>query len=163
MLNLVPVKESEIYQLAEMASKIWHEYFPSVISEAQIDYMVERFQSAPAMRDQISNHNYHYYFIKFDGIRIGYTALVPEGDALFISKLYLSRAYRGRGLGTEAIKSIFGICLDKGYRSAYLTVNRGNAMAIRAYERNGFRTVRSQATDIGRGFVMDDYVMEKVF
>ncbi len=37
------------------------------------------------------------------------------------------------------------------------------SQAIRAYERNGFRTVRSQVADIGRGFVMDDYVMEKVF
>ena len=48
-------------------------------------------------------------------------------------------------------------------RSAYLTVNRGNAKAIRAYERNGFKVVRTQVTDIGNGFVMDDYVMEKVF
>ena len=163
MLSLEPVRESEIDELADMAGAIWHEYFPAILSDEQIDYMVDRFQSAHAMRDQITNHDYHYFFLTYGGIRIGYTALVPEGDALFISKLYLARDYRGRGLGTEAIKSIFGICSDKGFRRAYLTVNRGNAKAIRAYERNGFRTVRSQVADIGRGFVMDDYVMEKVF
>jgi hypothetical protein len=42
-------------------------------------------------------------------------------------------------------------------------VNKGNEKAIRSYERNGFVKVRSQVADIGKGFVMDDYVMEKVF
>ena len=32
--------------------------------------------------------------------------------------------------------------------------------AIGAYRRAGFREVRAQVTDIGGGYVMDDYVME---
>ena len=163
MLSLERVDYSQIDSLAEMADGIWHEYFPFILSEEQIDYMVEKFQSADAMRQQVSEKGYQYYFIVSDGETIGYTGLVPEGQTLFISKVYLRKEHRGKGLGTQAIKCIFDICSKEGFRSAYLTVNKGNAKAIRAYERNGFRTVRSQVADIGRGFVMDDYVMEKVF
>ena len=163
MLSLVPVSGTEIPELAAMADTIWHEYFHCILTREQIDYMVDRFQSEHAMREQVSEHGYQYFFITSDGERIGYTGIVPEGDRLFISKVYLKAEHRGKGLGTQAIKSIFRICEDKGYRSAYLTVNRGNRKAITAYERNGFKAIRTQVTDTGRGFVMDDYVMEKVF
>ena len=42
----------------------------------------------------------------------------------------------------------------------YLTVNKGNELAIRAYEGTGFETIDAVVTDIGEGFVMDDYIME---
>lgn len=43
----------------------------------------------------------------------------------------------------------------------YLTVNRENAGSIAAYLAMGFRKVREQVTDIGEGYVMDDFIMEK--
>ena len=45
----------------------------------------------------------------------------------------------------------------------YLTVNKGNDLGIRAYKGTGFQIVEAVVTDIGEGFVMDDYVMEKRF
>jgi ribosomal protein S18 acetylase RimI-like enzyme len=42
-----------------------------------------------------------------------------------------------------------------------LTVNKNNVNAIKAYEKMGFRNVGSLVQDIGDGFVMDDYAMEK--
>ena len=40
-------------------------------------------------------------------------------------------------------------------------VNRNNAIAIRAYQNNGFTVICEQKSDIGNGFFMDDFVMEK--
>ena len=52
--ELRPVETTEeIKALADMAEKIWHEFFPGIISEEQINYMVDKFQSAHAMTDQI--------------------------------------------------------------------------------------------------------------
>jgi RimJ/RimL family protein N-acetyltransferase len=42
-----------------------------------------------------------------------------------------------------------------------LRVNKRNAPAIRSYLRAGFRFTEDIVSDIGSGFVMDDYVMEK--
>ena len=43
----------------------------------------------------------------------------------------------------------------------WLTVNKHNDGSIAAYRRFGFRTVREETTEIGCGYVMDDYIMEK--
>ena len=161
MLNLRPASSSDIPELASLASGIWHEYFPCILTEGQIDYMVGMFQSEHAMREQVSGKGYRYYFLVDGGTVVGYTGLVPEGDRLFISKLYLRKESRGKGLGSQALKLIFELCQREGFGSAYLTVNRNNSVAIRAYERNGFVTVRTQVADIGNGYVMDDFVMEK--
>ena len=42
----------------------------------------------------------------------------------------------------------------------YLTVNKNNTSAINAYKKWGFITEKEACTDIGNGFVMDDYIMK---
>jgi ribosomal protein S18 acetylase RimI-like enzyme len=46
-------------------------------------------------------------------------------------------------------------------RRLILSVNKRNTKAITAYQRNGFVIADSVVTDIGDGFVMDDYIMTK--
>ena len=46
---------NEIQKLARLAEVIWHEHFPGLISEEQINYMVAQFQSESAIRDQLEN------------------------------------------------------------------------------------------------------------
>ena len=43
----------------------------------------------------------------------------------------------------------------------YLTVNKHNELGIRAYRGKGFETIDAVETDIGHGFIMDDYIMER--
>ena len=51
--------------------------------------------------------------------------------------------------------------LKNGKKAIWLTVNKYNDHTIDVYRHRGFQTVRSQVSDIGNGYVMDDYVMEK--
>ncbi len=145
-----------------MADEVWHEYFPCILTDEQIDYMVDRFQSERAMREQVSEKGYRYAFIMDGEVRVGYTGISVSGGKLFISKLYLLKENRGRGFGTAALNMLFDIAREEGLGSVYLTVNKYNDRAIRTYESNGFERIQSIVTDIGEGFVMDDYVMEKV-
>ena len=93
----------------------------------------------------------------------GYVALVPrQADSrLQISKLYLRKPWRGRGLGSAILARIAAISEELGYTRLYLTVNKHNAPAIAAYEKLGFTRTGELVTDIGGGFVMDDYEMQK--
>jgi ribosomal protein S18 acetylase RimI-like enzyme len=78
-----------------------------------------------------------------------------------LDKIYVRYDLRGKGYGSLLIRHIEQRARAAGYRSIYLQVNKRNASAIRAYERNGF-IIRAAATfDIGNGFIMDDYVMAK--
>lgn len=50
-INIVECKnEDDLKEIAILAEKIWHEFFPGIISEAQIDYMVDKFQSFDACK-----------------------------------------------------------------------------------------------------------------
>lgn len=161
-LNFIPViTKKQMVDLAEMAKRIWNEYFISILSQDQIDYMVDRFQSAPAIEDQIHNHDYQYLVLNHKGVNIGYTAIKEEADTLFLSKLYIKEEYRGLGFSSETFAFLEGMCIRMKLRAIWLTVNRFNQDTIHIYEKKGFKTMRTQVTDIGEGYVMDDFVMEK--
>ena len=49
-----------------------------------------------------------------------------------------------------------------GKKSVYLTVNKHNDRAVAVYKKIGFELTDSVVTDIGSGFVMDDYIFTYV-
>lgn len=161
-LSFMPViSKEQISHLAGIANQVWHEHFISILSMDQIDYMVDKFQSVPAITDQIENQSYQYFLLDINGVCIGYTGIKPDGDKLFLSKLYLLKEYRGKGYASQAFEFLEGLCLGMGWNTIWLTVNRFNDNTIKVYEKKGFETIRTQVADIGNGFVMDDYIMEK--
>ena len=161
--ELVAVEDADsIARLARLAAGIWHEYFPPIIGQQQVDYMVERFQSEPALTAQIAD-GYRYFFIRRDDRDIGYAGLVYDDNdrSLQISKLYLSVDARGGGNGRAALGLVADFARGLGAGSLWLTVNKHNDGAIGFYEKMGFEKTESLVMDIGGGFVMDDYRMEK--
>lgn len=149
-------KANDIKELASLASSIWHEYWTCILTPEQIDYMVENFQSEKAIKNQIENENYTYYFIIKDGAKAGYFGISDKKEYLFLSKLYLKKEYRHQGLGKKAFEKIKELANDKPIR---LTVNKYNTNTINAYKKWGFEIIDAVVTDIGSGFVMDDYIM----
>jgi len=153
--------EDEVVSLAELASEVWHEYFIAIISIEQINYMLEKFQSVAAISDQISNQGYEYFFMNVDGQRVGYVGIRQAEGKLFLSKFYIHSEHRGKGYASQAMKHLVDICTERKLAAIWLTVNRYNHDTIAIYEKKGFKTVRTQVADIGNGYVMDDYIMEK--
>lgn len=146
--------------LANLASEIWHEYWPIILSQEQIDYMVEKFQSPAVMQSQIENDRYIYNILEDRDNFIGYFGICPKDDYLFLSKLYIKKDFRRLGCGRLAFNKIKQMSLELGKKKIQLTVNKNNINTIKAYEKWGFKTIDSVVTDIGYGFVMDDYIME---
>ncbi len=159
MTKFIKVKKEDIKELASLASAIWHEYWPVLLTPEQIDYMVENFQSENAINNQYDNENYTYYFIRENNKNIGYFGVSAKQDYLFLSKLYISKDYRAKGLGTMAFEKIKEIAQNQNYKKIQLTVNKHNENTIKAYLKWGFKIIDSVVTDIGSGFVMDDYIM----
>ncbi len=154
--------EDQIKKLAEVANVVWHDAFKDIITLAQIEYMIEKFQSFNALSEAINKNNYEYYFIKDDDKILGYTGLKPENGKLFLSKLYILREYRGKQVASKAFGFIENLAGKKNLKAVWLTVNRNNNHAIEVYKHKGFVVTRTQVADIGNGFVMDDYIFEKV-
>ena len=160
------VSDEQLTELSAMAYDIWREFFPAVISTEQIEYMLEKFQSPQAMIKQTAEEGYHYYMVKVGSEQAGYFAvckkdtgmkLMPE-NALFLSKFYLKKEMRGKGIASLMFKEIRRIARKEGCELIWLTVNKGNEHAISVYKKFGMRIIRDQTADIGSGFVMDDHV-----
>lgn len=142
---------------ASIAYDIWHEYFPVLLSNEQIDYMLEKFCSFEAMQKNIAE-GYIYYIISRNGCDIGYTAIKPEKDnTLFLSKIYIYKDHRGKGFSRSVIEFHKQFCKNNGLNAIRLTVNKYNLDSIAIYEKLGFKRTGEGVADIGGGFVMDDY------
>ena len=153
----------EIEEVAALATEIWNEYFPSIIGQAQVDYMLRKFQSVDAIHRQIRRDRYEYFLVGPPDSRLGYFAIVPlEGEcSMQLSKLYLRRSARGRGLGGRIVEWLEAQCRLRRLEKLWLTVNKDNRASIDFYESAGFKTESASVFDIGDGFIMDDYVMAK--
>lgn len=164
--NFQPVTTPEQQEeLAQLAGAIWHEYWDSRLGVEQTTYMVEQFQSLDAIRRDMAENGYEYWFVRAadDNRVVGYTGghVEPETNRYFISKIYLKAEERGKHFSSAVARFFDSVCREQGLGAMYLTVNKHNELGMRAYRANGFETIDAVVKDIGHGFVMDDYIMER--
>lgn len=150
----------QLHEIANLAEIIWHEHFIPIIGKEQVEYMVDKFQSFPALKEQVTN-GYEYYQIIDNGELCGYCGIHQEEDGrLFLSKLYLKKEARGRHLATQAFEFLKNLCKERHLSSIWLTCNKHNENTLAVYRHLGFKTIAAQEADIGNGFIMDDYILE---
>lgn len=152
----------EINAISTLAEEIWHQHFTPIIGENQVNYMVEKFQSYPALKNQIEKDGYEYFQIYTDNSFAGYTGVHQDRDALFLSKLYIHKNYRGHHLATKAFEFLIDLCKERGLKKIWLTCNKHNDNTLKIYHHLGFKVTDEQVADIGNGFVMDDYILTYV-
>ncbi len=162
-LLIAPLGDSDVPALVALARDTWRRHYPSIISEAQIEYMLAQRYDEAAIRAQIGLPDTWWDVMKQDGALAGFAQYERSGaDAIKLDKIYVGYDRRGQGLGSLLLRHVESEARAKGARRLYLQVNKNNVSAIGAYRRNGFEVAREVVVDIGGGFVMDDYVMEKV-
>ena len=159
-LRIMPVTNMElVYSVYAVADAIWHQHYDPIIGEEQVDYMVEKFLSPDAVAEQI-NSGYEYFLYSYDYTFAGFAAILEKDDELFLSKLYVDEEFRGKGIGKYMFQKFVEICKMRNLKKIWLTCNRNNAGALAFYEHIGFSKVREEVTDIGEGYVMDDFILE---
>ncbi len=153
---------ADIEAVSKLAKEVWEDHYTPIIGKSQVDYMLENFQSAEAIDSQITQGQ-HYYLTALEQSNVGYFALIHDFEkyAVKISKIYTHSFYRGKGIGNFMLKFIEQACEDNDVSRLWLTVNKNNKDSISWYQRRGFEITEDVKIDIGSGYYMDDYVMEK--
>ncbi len=153
----------KISEVVELAREIWTDHYAPIIGQAQVNYMLDKFQSERAIAAQLED-GYEYYTVSHGGRIVGYLAIVPDADTnmLMISKIYVLSSEHDQGFGRAMLEFAQDICRERRISTLYLTVNKNNKNSIAWYIRMGFKNVGSIVKDIGGGFLMDDYRMEKI-
>jgi GNAT superfamily N-acetyltransferase len=160
---MVPATEADLPALAELAGVIWRVCYAGILPPAQIVFMLKWMYGAETLREEMRLQGVHFYRLLAGERFAGFAALGPTetADVMKLHKLYLLPELHGRGLGSLMLEHCQAEARRLGARRLILAVNKQNARAIAAYQRNGFAVANSAVTDIGGGFVMDDFIMGK--
>lgn len=142
----------------ELALEIWNEHYVPIIGQSQVNYMLQTIYSEEALKEQMKQGQ-TFTLIFFEEIPIGYFSLSSKGKVSFLHKFYISTKKQSLGIGSEIMNEI--IQRSIGASTLELTVNRQNFKTINFYFKNGFRIKSVEDFDIGNGYFMNDFVMEK--
>jgi ribosomal protein S18 acetylase RimI-like enzyme len=161
-VDIIPVRShEEVQTVARLAEEIWTQHYEPIIGRDQVVYMLEKFQSPAAIGGQIRS-GMEYFLLHCAQTAEGYFAIERKlaDNSLFVSKLYVRQEFRGNGLARRALDFMLAHARERSLRTLWLTVNINNP-AIDAYMKLGFRVTGPIVADIGGGYVMDDYRMER--
>lgn len=157
--------QAQIDTLCAIAKIVWHETFDPILPAGQPEYMIDKFQSDHAVKDQMAHQNYRYVLAKLRGEYAGFVGYAPryEGkEEMYLSKVYLLPQCRHQGVTRVLFQLVEEETRKEGLSRIRLTVNKHNTHAKEVYEHLGYETVESVKADIGSGYYMDDFVMVKV-
>lgn len=149
--------------IGELACRTWRVSFPGIITEAQIEYMLAQRYTSEALGAAVASGQLTFELLFVEGAARAFAAHGPTQDPseLKLQQLYVLPEFQGQGLGGLLLDHVETLARSLGRQRLVLTVNRHNEAAKAVYERRGFRVREEVQVEIGQGFIMDDFVMEK--
>jgi GNAT superfamily N-acetyltransferase len=157
MLTFRKATAQDIGLLSSLAREIWTTCYPGIITTEQIEYMLTLMYSHESIAQELQD-NVQWVIIESDTDPIGFLSFTASDMTVKLNKLYLKADTHGKGFGKAGLNYVIDYAKVNGFKEVFLTVNKNNAKAIKAYEKRGFKLTESVVNDIGGGFVMDDYV-----
>ena len=160
MFEIKIASVDDIPLIRKLCMAVWPKTYADMISPEQIEYMLELMYSKEALERQM-NEGAVFFLLFHDGEPVGYAAWQEETPGQFkLHKLYVLPADQGKGRGRFLLEAIIAACREKGGNLLALQVNRNNKARF-FYEKLGFVIAREANFDIGNGYFMEDYVMER--
>jgi diamine N-acetyltransferase len=161
MLSIKKAGVEDISLIRELCFKIWPQTYAAIISKEQIDYMLDLMYSEESLKKQMLEDNCRFIFVYHDERPVGFASFGPAEPGIFkLHKIYILPDQQGKGTGRFVIDHIINTIKAENISALRLQVNRRNK-AKDFYEKIGFSVLYEFDFQIGNGYVMDDYLMEK--
>jgi GNAT superfamily N-acetyltransferase len=167
--------------IRSISERTWPSTYGHIISQEQIDFMLDWMYSDDSLATQINTGCAFYIAsIKKDNEQwdaIGFCSVSPEEEeeegntstdkvegvkAHKLNKLYVLPTAQGTGAGKALLHQAIEVAKAAGSSSLFLQVNKHNN-AYTFYLKHGFEKEAEFKFDIGNGFFMDDFVMRLTF
>jgi ribosomal protein S18 acetylase RimI-like enzyme len=160
MLSIRNATVADIQLIRELTFKVWPQTYAAIISQQQIGYMLELMYSEASLKDQMKEGC--LFIIVYDEKKpVGFAAYQEIKPTTWkLHKIYILPDQQGKGTGKFVIDHIINEIQQRGAAALQLQVNRYNN-ARSFYEKTGFTIIEEADFDIGNGYFMNDYVMEK--
>jgi ribosomal protein S18 acetylase RimI-like enzyme len=160
MLKIKNASIADIPLIRELTYKVWPQTYSSIISQQQIDYMLELMYSEASLQKQMDDGS-QFIIVCDDAEPVGFASFQEINPTTWkLHKIYILATQQGKGTGKFVIDLIIKKIQQQGATTLQLQVNRHNK-ARSFYEKIGFTVIEEADFDIGNGYFMNDYVMEK--
>jgi ribosomal protein S18 acetylase RimI-like enzyme len=164
MIIIKKIGAENVGLIRELTFKIWPQTYSTILSDEQINYMLDMMYSNSALKKQINDYG-HQFIVAYDDQKpvafASYSQKSADDDRTYrLHKIYILPNQQGKGIGKKLLEYIVADIQGDGATVLELNVNRYNP-AKTFYEKLGFSVSWEEDIDIGNGFYMNDYVMTK--
>ena len=165
LVEIKPASINDIQMIRHIAMCTWPATYYDILSSGQLAYMLSRMYSHATLARQLQTGEQQFLLAIQNGSPIGFAGFGPldtNGSAITykLHKLYVLPTIQKSGAGKRLLQEVEKLSKNCGASALLLNVNQSNN-AYSFYTHMGF-TIRNQVDlDIGNGFFMVDYVMEK--
>jgi ribosomal protein S18 acetylase RimI-like enzyme len=146
-----------------IAAEVWPKVYGAILSEKQLEYMMNMMYSVASLQTQANVKQHHFILAKENNVSIGFASYefdCNQTNKTKIHKFYILSNHHGKGIGKIILNHITKEAEAQNNTALFLNVNKYNS-AQQFYKKMGFQITEEEVIDIGQGYVMDDYVMEK--
>ncbi|MEO8761219.1 MAG: GNAT family N-acetyltransferase [Bacteroidia bacterium] len=157
MLTLKPATEKDFLTIEKLAHSIWHKHYVPIVGVEQVNYMLAKMYTQPALQKQ-TEEGQQFYLVINDEKESGFISISSSNQKdLMLHKFYILQERQNTGLGTL----VFNKITQEVYTptTVRLTVNRQNFKSINFYFKVGFKIEKIADFDIGNNYFMNDFVM----
>lgn len=165
MITISEAGLNDVKVIQEITNITWPITYGEILSKTQLDYMLRLFYSDEALAKQIENKEQLFYLISDSKSTIGFIGIehnYKDEAVTKIHKIYLLPETQGKGYGKKVFEFIEKLASENNSKELLLNVNRFNT-ALNFYKKLGFEIKEEVNVEIGNGYLMEDYVMEKKF
>jgi GNAT superfamily N-acetyltransferase len=163
MIQIENNKDKSFAIIREIAKTTWDATYTFILSKEQLDYMYVMMYSEAALNEQQFTKKHHFILAKENENYLGFASYelnCGKTNKTKVHKIYILPTAQGKGIGKRLLDYIASEAQKHQDKAVFLNVNRFNP-AQDFYKRIGFSVSFEEVIDIGNGYVMDDYVMEK--
>ena len=160
MIAINLLSKNEMVVVREIAQITWPITYREILSSEQLDYMFEWMYNLETLQNQVEEGQL-FYVLKENGKPLGFIGIElfsSKKNDLKIQKIYVLPDAQGKGVGKKLIEKAIEIAQEKGIEQVILNVNRFNK-AVSFYQKLGFKISSEVNIDIGKGYLMEDYIM----
>ncbi len=163
MISIRKATFDDIRIIQQIAHITWYPTFEEILSEEQIGFMLEMMYSTGSLTEQIQSKKHNFYLAEENNIALGFISVefhYQKQSTAKIHKIYILPSAQGKGVGKLLMQKAESLAKESNQNTISLNVNRFNK-ALNFYENLGYKIVKSEDIDIGNGYLMEDFVLEK--
>ena len=161
--TIVDAQPNDAPVIQHLACKIWPGAYAEILSARQVSYMLHLMYAIPMLQQQMASGQQQFLLLLNEQQQpVGFAGwgLEKAPHLAKLHKLYVLPCTAGTGAGSTLLQQVLHRAKQAGATHLQLQVNKHNK-AQQFYLRQGFTVVESKVMDIGNGFVMDDYIMQR--